>query len=65
MDSIPVAISRLRIAIAEFLEDVRLGNRIRITRHGKPVAWIIGKTDYAVLERVYKNRRARLSPKTP
>jgi prevent-host-death family protein len=62
-DSIPIAIGRLRGALAEFVDNVRSGGRIRITRHGKPVAWIIGRAEHAMLERLQKNRRTRVSPK--
>jgi len=41
--------------MAEVLETVRQGGRIRVTRHGKPVGWIIGEE-----ERNRLNERARL-----
>jgi prevent-host-death family protein len=65
MDSISIAIGRLRGALADFVEGVRSGGRIRITRHGKPVAWIIGKAEHAMLERLQKNRKAKVSEKKP
>ena len=63
-DSIPIAISRLRGAFADFVEGVRQGGRIRITRHGKPVAWIIGKAEHAILEQYERNRRKRVPEKS-
>ena len=65
MDSIPIAIGRLRGAFAEFVEGVRSGSRIRITRHGKPVAWIIGKAEHAMLERLERNGRKQVCPERP
>ena len=61
MKSIPIAMANLRSALAEVLESVREGGRIRITRHGRPIAWIIGKTEHAMLERL-QARAVRSTP---
>jgi len=60
MDSISISIAQLRGAIAEFMDGVRQrGTRIRVTRHGKPVAWIINQKEHGILERCLRNMRRR------
>lgn len=45
MKSLPVPVAKARENIADVLETVRQGGRVRITRHGRPVGWIIGEKE--------------------
>jgi prevent-host-death family protein len=59
MKSLPVPVARVRSAFADCIEDAKRGRRIRITRHGKPVGWIIGAEDR---ERLLRAKRGKSSP---
>jgi prevent-host-death family protein len=45
MKSLPVPVAQARQNMADVLETARQGGRIRLTRHGKPVGWIIGEKE--------------------
>jgi len=65
MKSLPVPVAKARENMAEVLETARQGGRVRITRHGKPVGWIIGEkernrlTERRSADRTEAKRRAR------
>ena len=42
MKSLPVPVARARSNFSDVLDNARRGQRIRLTRHGKAVGWIIG-----------------------
>jgi prevent-host-death family protein len=42
MKSLPLPVAHVRNNLSDVLRDVRAGTRVRVTRHGKPVGWIIG-----------------------
>lgn len=50
MKSLPIPVAQARSNFSEVLEDARKGRRIRLTRHGKPVGWIIGEDERQRLE---------------
>jgi prevent-host-death family protein len=50
MKSLPVPVARARNNFSDVLEDARRGQRIRLTRHGKAVGWIIGAEERERLE---------------
>lgn len=50
MKSLPLPIARVRRDFADVIDAVRRGQRVRLTRHGRPVAWIIGEDDHRRLE---------------
>ena len=43
MKSLPIPVAQARNNFSDVLADAQNGRRIRLTRHGKPVGWIIGK----------------------
>lgn len=45
MKSLPVPVAKARENMAEVLDAARQGARIRITRHGRAVGWIIGEKE--------------------
>ena len=45
MKSLPVPVAKARENMADMLDAARKGARIRVTRHGKAVGWIIGETE--------------------
>jgi len=65
MKSLPVPVAKARENMAEVLETARQGGRVRITRHGKAVGWIIGEkernrlTQRTITEPGVTKRRAR------
>ena len=50
MKSLPIPVAQARKNLSDVLADAQNGRRIRLTRHGKPVGWIIGKAERARLE---------------
>ncbi len=50
MKSLPIPVARARNNFSDLLDDARKGQRIRLTRHGKPVGWIIGPEERAKLD---------------
>lgn len=50
MKSLPIPVAQARSNFSDVLEDARKGKRIRLTRHGKPVGWIIGEDERRKLE---------------
>ena len=45
MKSLPLPVAHVRSNLSDVLDDARTGKRIRVTRHGKPVGWIIGEEE--------------------
>jgi len=45
MKSLPLPVAHVRNNLADVLDEVRGGQRVRVTRHGKPVGWIIGEAE--------------------
>jgi prevent-host-death family protein len=53
-------VAEARHNFADVLTQARNGQRIKLTRHGKSVAWIVGEDDRAVLRRgAPKSTRSR------
>ena len=50
MKSLPLPVAHVRNNLSDVLDDARRGQRIRVTRHGKPVGWIIGEDERAKLD---------------
>jgi prevent-host-death family protein len=50
MKSLPIPVAQARSNFSDVLDDARKGRRIRLTRHGKPVGWIIGEEERQRLE---------------
>jgi prevent-host-death family protein len=45
MKSLPVPVAQARQNMADVLQTAKKGGRVRLTRHGKPVGWIIGEQE--------------------
>ena len=67
MKSLPLPVAHVRSNLSEVLDDVRAGQRVRVTRHGKPVGWIIGETERARLDepKPVKPSRSGRRPRHP
>ena len=50
MKSLPIPVAQARSNFSDVLDDARKGRRIRLTRHGKAVGWIIGENEKRVLD---------------
>ncbi len=50
MKSLPLPVAHVRNNLSDVLDDAKRGQRIRVTRHGKPVGWIIGEAERAQLD---------------
>jgi prevent-host-death family protein len=61
MKSLPIPVAQARNNFSDVLEDAQRGKRIRLTRHGKPVGWIIGAEERARLERPARGEKSRPS----
>lgn len=54
---IPVAVARTNFS--DVIAQARAGQRIKLTRHGKDVAWIIGASDREALRAAQPKRRTK------
>ena len=62
MKSLPLPVAHVRSNLSDVLDDVRGGKRIRVTRHGKPIGWIIGQAERERLDQMptrVKSSRSR------
>ncbi|MDF3064666.1 MAG: Antitoxin Phd YefM, type toxin-antitoxin system [Polyangiaceae bacterium] len=50
MKSLPIPVAQARSNFSDVLDDARKGKRIRLTRHGKAVGWIIGENEKRLLD---------------
>ncbi len=65
MKSLPLPVAQVRSNLADVLDDVRDGQRVRVTRHGKPVGWIIGEADRGRLNEIPKSVKPSRSHRRP
>jgi prevent-host-death family protein len=63
MKSLPLPVAVVRRDLADVIESARRGQRVRVTRHGKPVAWIIGEEEHSLLHAEAKEPRNELKSK--
>ncbi len=49
MKSLPIPVAHARHNFSDIVLQARAGQRIRLTRHGKNVAWIVGASDREAL----------------
>jgi len=61
MKSLPIPAAKVRSNFSDVLDDARSGRRIRVTRHGKAVGWIIGAEERERLVRSQRGKTARRS----
>jgi len=63
MKSLPIGIATARKNLSTVVAQARGGQRIKLTRHGKNVAWVVGSADRKALgttaAKPKKKRRAR------
>jgi prevent-host-death family protein len=59
MKSLPIPVARARSNFSDVLDDAKRGQRIRLTRHGKPVGWIIGADDRELLVQTKQGKSLR------
>lgn len=59
MKSLPVPVARARSNFSDILDDAKRGQRIRLTRHGKPVGWIIGPDEREALLKTQRGKSLR------
>jgi prevent-host-death family protein len=59
MKSLPVPVAHARSNFSEVLDDAKRGQRIRLTRHGKPVGWIIGAEEREHLLKAQRGKSLR------
>jgi prevent-host-death family protein len=65
MKSLPLPVAHVRSNLSDVLDDVRGGQRVRVTRHGKPVGWIIGEAERARLDAAPKSAKPSRSGRRP
>jgi prevent-host-death family protein len=59
MKSLPIPVARARNNFSDVLSDAQRGQRIRLTRHGKPVGWIIGAEERDELVKARRGKAPR------
>jgi prevent-host-death family protein len=62
--SLPTPVANARKNFSDIVQQARGGQRIKLTRHGKNVAWIIGASDREVLTTRTKRRRPKGASQT-
>jgi prevent-host-death family protein len=61
--SLPIPLAHARQNLSDVVARARDGQRIRLTRHGKNVAWIIGTSDREALAARAERRTKRPAPR--
>jgi prevent-host-death family protein len=59
MKSLPIPVANARHNFSDVVMQARAGQRIKLTRHGKSVAWIVGAADRQALSQPGKRPRSR------
>jgi prevent-host-death family protein len=62
--SLPTPVANARKNFSDVVEQARNGHRIKLTRHGKNIAWIVGPTDREVLGTRASKRRPKRAKTT-
>lgn len=62
LKSLPIPVANARNNFSDIVAQARNGQRIKLTRHGKNVAWIIGSTDRDALRTQPGTRRRKRQP---
>lgn len=62
MKSLPVPVAEARNNFSEVIARARTGQRVRLTRHGKPVGWLIGKTERDQLDEAAPVKQSSANP---
>jgi len=57
--SLPIPVAHARKNFSDVVAQAREGQRIKLTRHGKNVAWIIGPADRENLATTRSKRRGK------
>jgi prevent-host-death family protein len=57
--SLPIPVAVARTNFSDVIAQARDGHRIKLTRHGKDVAWIIGASDRQALRNAQSKRRVK------
>jgi len=61
LKSLPIPVASARKNFSDVVAQARAGQRIKLTRHGKNVAWIVGQVDRKALGATKPKRRGRSS----
>jgi prevent-host-death family protein len=59
MKSLPIPVADARNNFSDIVAQARNGHRIKLTRHGKNVAWIVGSADREALKTRPGTRRRK------
>lgn len=62
MKSLPIPVANARNNFSEVVAQARGGQRIKLTRHGKNIAWIVGASDRELLRTQPGTRRKKKTP---
>jgi prevent-host-death family protein len=57
--SLPIPVAHARKNFSDVVAQAREGQRIKLTRHGRDIAWIIGVTDRSALKDTRSKRRGK------
>lgn len=57
--SLPIPVADARNNFSDIVAQARNGQRIKLTRHGKNVAWIVGQADRELLRTQPGSRRKK------
>ena len=57
--SLPIPVADARNNFSDVVAQARNGQRIKLTRHGKNVAWIVGRADRELLQTQPGTRRKK------
>lgn len=57
--SLPIPVAVARTNFSDVIAQARGGQRIKLTRHGKDIAWIVGAGDREALRSLQPKRRGK------
>lgn len=57
--SVPIPVAVARTNFSDVIAQARSGQRIKLTRHGKDIAWIVGANDREALRSTQPKRRGK------
>jgi prevent-host-death family protein len=59
MKSLPIPVAVARTNFSDVIAQAREGQRIKLTRHGKDIAWVVGSKDREALRTTQPKRRTK------
>jgi prevent-host-death family protein len=59
LKSLPIPVAVARTNFSDVIGQAREGQRIKLTRHGKNIAWVVGEKDREALRTIQPKRKGK------